>query len=92
MLTRLLLFACLILAFAQPYTSKNKSLNTQTETVIYLDNSFSLQAKGEQGELLKRAVQDLINEIPENETVSIVTNNNLFKNTTLKALKTIYCN
>ena len=87
LLTRLLLFTAIILAFAQPYTSKKSSLNTKTETVIYLDNSFSLQAKGAQGELFKRAIQDLITEIPEDETISILTNNDLYKNTSVKAIK-----
>jgi hypothetical protein len=35
---------------------------------IILDNSFSMQAKGKQGELLKRAVQELLEETPENTT------------------------
>ncbi|WP_055444702.1 BatA domain-containing protein [Lacinutrix himadriensis] len=87
LLTRLLLLAAAIIAFAQPYTSKTNSLTTKAETVIYLDNSFSLQAKGTQGELLKRAVQDIITEVPEDENISIITNNQTFKNTTLKAIK-----
>ncbi|MDO6596827.1 BatA domain-containing protein [Oceanihabitans sp. 2_MG-2023] len=87
LLTRLLILAAAIFAFAQPYTSKTNSLNTKSETVIYLDNSFSLQAKGAQGELFKRAIQDLITEVPEDENISIITNNQTFKNTTLKAIK-----
>ncbi|MDX1277567.1 BatA domain-containing protein [Oceanihabitans sediminis] len=85
--TRLLLLAATIIAFAQPYTSKNNSLNTGKETVIYLDNSFSLQTKGAQGELLKRSIQDIISEVPEEETISIITNDKTFKNTTIKAIK-----
>ncbi|GAL72855.1 BatA domain-containing protein [Jejuia pallidilutea] len=67
LITRLLLFAAIIFAFSQPYFSKNNTLNKTTETVIYLDNSFSMQAKGDSGILLKRAVQDIITNIPENE-------------------------
>ncbi|WP_242084779.1 BatA domain-containing protein [Aestuariivivens sediminis] len=87
LITRLLLFAAIILAFAQPYFSKTKSLNAKSETVIYLDNSFSMQAKGGQGELLKRAVQDVIANVPEDETISLFTNDVTYKNTTVKALK-----
>ena len=47
LLTRMLLLACVIVAFAQPFTSKNNTFNTTPETVIYLDNSFSMEAKGE---------------------------------------------
>ncbi len=85
--TRLALLAAIILAFAQPYFSKNKTLNKATETVIYLDNSFSMQAKGAQGVLLKRAVQDIISNVPEDEKISIVTNSENFRNTTIKAIK-----
>lgn len=49
--TRMLVLAALVFAFAQPFTSKTDVLNTKKETVIYLDNSFSMQAKGNNGEL-----------------------------------------
>ena len=85
--TRLLLLAAIVLAFAQPFTSKTDALKTEKETVIYLDNSFSMQAKGANGALLKRAIQDLINNIPENENITLFTNNAIYRNTTLKAIK-----
>ena len=85
--TRLLLLAAIVFAFAQPFTSKNNSFKTEKETVIYLDNSFSMQAKGNQGKLLKRAVQDIISNVPEDEIVSVVTNDNVFKNTSIKTIK-----
>ncbi len=87
LLTRLLLLACIILAFAQPFTAKTNAFKTVSETVIYLDNSFSMQAKGDQGELLKRAVQDIITHVPENNSISLITNDNTYKNTTIKAIK-----
>ncbi len=85
--TRLLLLAAIIFAFAQPFTSKIDALNIKKETVIYLDNSFSMQAKGNKGELLKRAVQDIINNVLENENISLFTNDAVYKNTTIKAIK-----
>ncbi|OBX24014.1 MULTISPECIES: vWA domain-containing protein [Bizionia] len=87
LLTRMLLLACVIVAFAQPFTSKNNTFNTTPETVIYLDNSFSMQAKGENGELLKRAVQELIENLDPNEPISLVTNTEVYKNTTLKSIQ-----
>ena len=87
LLTRLLLLACIILAFAQPFTAKTNAFKTKSETVIYLDNSFSMQAKGDQGDLLKRAVQDIISHVPENNTISLLTNNDTYKNTSIKAIK-----
>jgi len=84
--TRLGILAAIILAFAQPFFSKKKSLNTKTETVIYLDNSFSMQAKGSKGVILKRAIQELMENVPDMETVSIMTNNDTYRNTNLKSI------
>ena len=85
--TRLILLAAIVLAFAQPFTAKTNTYKTKKETVIYLDNSFSMQAKGNQGELLKRAIQDIISNVPEDENISLITNDNVYKNTTIKAIK-----
>ena len=85
--TRLLLITVIVFAFAQPFTSKNNTFKIEKETVIYLDNSFSMQAKGNQGELLKRAVQDIISNVSEDEIISLTTNENSFKKTSIKAIK-----
>jgi hypothetical protein len=87
LISRLLLLAFVIIAFAQPYSSNLKSINTKSETVIYLDNSFSMQAKGSNGTLLNSAIQDIIETIGENEPITLFTNDITFKNTTLKAIK-----
>ncbi|APY00017.1 vWA domain-containing protein [Lacinutrix venerupis] len=84
--TRMCILAAIVIAFAQPFTSKNNTFNTTSETVIYLDNSFSMQAKGSKGELLKRAVSDIISNIPEDENISLITNDNSYRNTTIKAI------
>ncbi|WP_412985235.1 BatA domain-containing protein [Pontimicrobium sp. IMCC45349] len=85
--TRLLLLAAIILAFAQPYFSKTNSLNKSLETVIYLDNSFSMQAKGAKGELLKRAVQDIITSSDDAQKITLFTNNETYRNTTANSIK-----
>jgi len=87
LITRLLLLAAIIFAFAQPYSSKSNSLNVDTETVIYLDNSFSMQAKGNQGELLRRAVQDIIGTLDEANEVTVYTNEETYLNATAKSLR-----
>jgi hypothetical protein len=84
LLTRLLLMACLIFAFAQPFFTANDNATKPQETVIYLDNSFSMQAKGQKGELLKRAIQELLETLPEDETFTLLTNTDRLKNTSLK--------
>tara|TARA_R110001583_G_scaffold100594_4_gene246687 strand:- start:344 stop:2266 length:1923 start_codon:yes stop_codon:yes gene_type:complete len=87
LLTRLLFLTAIIFAFAQPYSAKKSALNLKSETVIYIDNSFSMQAKGNQGELLKRAVQDIISNVPEEENISLITNENIYRNTSINAIK-----
>jgi hypothetical protein len=86
LLTRLLLITCLVFAFAQPFTSKSDSFNTKNETVIYLDNSFSMQANGSNGSLLNQAIQDAIKGLAEDEEVTIFTNDKFYKNTSIKAI------
>ncbi len=87
LLTRMLLLACIIFAFAQPYIADSDSFNTKSETIIYLDNSFSMQAKSSNGTLLNKAVQDIIENVDENEPITLFTNDNTFINTTTKAIK-----
>jgi len=49
--TRMLLLSAIILSFAQPFFA-NESVLKEKETVIYLDDSFSMQAKADNGTLL----------------------------------------
>lgn len=85
--TRLLLLACLIIAFAQPFFKAKDSNNATNEMYIVLDNSFSMQAKGKKGELLQRAVQDLLESAPENRNFSLITNGETFWNTDIKSIR-----
>lgn len=54
--SRLFALACLIICFAQPFIGTSKS-NSAGKSVlaIYFDNSFSMTAKGTEGELLSEA-------------------------------------
>lgn len=85
--TRLFLLTCLILAFAQPFFKAKDSKNVNNEMFIVLDNSFSMQAKGQKGELMKRAVEDLLEHTPENQTFSLLTNSETFWNTDIKSVQ-----
>ncbi|WMI67227.1 BatA domain-containing protein [Mangrovimonas sp. YM274] len=87
LITRLLLLTAIIIAFAQPFITKSNNFNSSTETVIYLDNSFSMDAKGKNGTLLNTAVQDLLETVPENDPITFFTNNSYHPNTTIKALR-----
>lgn len=86
--TRLLLLTCIIIAFAQPFFKAKDTKDSSNEMYIVLDNSFSMQAKGEKGELLKRAVQELLENTPENQTFSLITNSETFWNTDIKSIRT----
>ncbi len=79
LLSRLGIFAALIIAFAQPFSSK-RDTSKDWLTTIYLDNSLSMQTKGERGELLKRAVQDIAEYIPDKGQFSLLTNEQLYTN------------
>jgi len=86
--TRFLLLTCIIIAFAQPFFKSKDTKNSSNEMYIVLDNSFSMQAKGQKGELLKRAVQELLENTPENQTFSLITNSETFWNTDIKSIRT----
>ena len=74
LLTRLVALACIILAFAQPFTASKTALNSEKETVIYIDNSFSMEAKGSNGPMLKRSLQQLYDHLEGEENISWFTN------------------
>ena len=87
LMMRLLIFACIILAFAQPYFDKKNNITKEKETVIYIDNSFSMKEKGEKGELLRIAIQELLENFNNQEQISVITNTKTFKNTNLSIIK-----
>ncbi|WP_421811847.1 BatA domain-containing protein [Flagellimonas sp.] len=79
LLTRLLLLAAIIIAFAQPFTSATTAL-MEKETVVYLDDSFSMQAKNNGISLLEKAVQGFIKNIDEETEFSLFTNEKTYNN------------
>jgi len=87
LLMRTLSIACLVLAFAEPYFSKRNLLNSKVETVIYVDNSFSMQLQGSKGTLLQEAVNDIIQQFPKEQLFSLITNTDTFKNTSIESIK-----
>jgi len=87
LLMRLLAFACIIIAFAQPFMASKTAMNTEKETVIYIDNSFSMQTKGPDGSLLDRALQQLYSIPLTDEKINWFTNNSERKNVTAQDFK-----
>lgn len=84
--TRLLLLAAIIFAFAQPFFAKKTALQ-EKEMVVYLDDSFSMQAKKDGFTLLETAVQDLTKSMPSESKFSLFTNKKTFKDVTLKGVQ-----
>ena len=86
LLSRLLVILGLVFAFAQPFFANSTALS-EKETVVYLDNSFSMQARKNEQTLLEAAIQELIEVIPKESTFSLFTNDRIFKDVTLKAIQ-----
>lgn len=77
--SRLLAFIFLVLAFAQPYFSNNSDNAKSKNGIIafYIDNSFSMQAIGANGELLSEArenAREIIKKAPLSTRFLIGTN------------------
>ena len=86
LLSRLGLFAAMILAFAQPYISNNKQ-TLKPKIILYLDNSLSMQAKNGTNELFKDAVQEIITSYGKTPDLSLLTNDGAFNSLSNKELK-----
>ena len=86
LVTRMVLLAALVIAFAQPFFA-NESALKEKETVIYLDDSFSMQAKTDNTTLLTNAVQNLLKVIPQGYTFSLFTNTKTFKDVSKKDIQ-----
>ncbi|KRP26158.1 MAG: hypothetical protein ABS28_05215, partial [Cryomorphaceae bacterium BACL22 MAG-120619-bin32] len=65
----------ILFIFSQPYFS-NKNATKLQHFWIYLDNSLSMQARGEKGFLLPIAVNEIIESVPQQSTFTLLTNDN----------------
>ncbi len=87
--TRLLLLSCIIFAFSRPHFSEKVENTGNFETVIYLDNSYSMQAEGQRGNLLERSKQELLEQFPDNNNITLVTNTEEFREVTRQDIQEI---
>jgi hypothetical protein len=85
--TRLLILTALIFAFAQPFFAAKDAKATTNETYIVVDNSFSMQAQGQNGPLLKRVIEDLQKHLTENQNFSLLTASENFWETDIKSIQ-----
>ncbi|MFK5879415.1 MAG: BatA domain-containing protein [Flavobacteriaceae bacterium] len=86
LLMRLSAFLAIILAFAQPYFS-SKTDTEISQTIIYLDNSLSMQSKINGVGKLKKARQEIIENFIGSENITLITNDHTFTNIDVKSLK-----
>jgi hypothetical protein len=80
LLCRILAFAFLVFAFARPFIPGpgGEKLKGKKAISVYIDNSYSMEAKGKNGQLLQIAKQkalQLADEYSENDLFQLVTNN-----------------
>lgn len=83
---RLGLVAALVLAFAQPYRA-NPGATDPREVVIYLDNSFSMEATAGSTTLLGAVVQHLLRELPGDFRCAVLTNDGQYPVRSLDQLR-----
>lgn len=74
--SRMLAFAMLIFAFAEPYFTENNRSKEQ-ETVVYIDNSLSMQSSSGQTDLLQQIRQQIVEHLPQKGNFTLVTNDNV---------------
>lgn len=77
LLTRLLAITCLILAFAFPFSNSEKTRSSESIYSLYIDNSLSMDQNGIEGHKLdvaKTYADELLNQIPKNSKIHLVTN------------------
>jgi hypothetical protein len=79
LISRILALVFLVFAFAQPYIpKKNITVNTAENNIsIYIDNSFSMEALNEEGNLLeeaKRKAKEIVSAYHLNDKFQLLTN------------------
>ncbi|TRO66605.1 vWA domain-containing protein [Christiangramia sabulilitoris] len=87
LMTRLLLLSCLILAFAKPFIPASDKAMEESRTLIYLDNSFSMQAGSEQASTLQKAVNQLMENLAGEGKHSLFTNSKDYFNRSAPEIK-----
>jgi hypothetical protein len=78
LIARSLAFACLVIAFAQPYFPHGNTGKKDIRLIgVYIDNSFSMSRIGAQGELLAQARElagSIVDKAPRNTQYVLFTN------------------
>jgi len=88
LITRLLIITCVVLAFSQPFIPASEKAMTDSKTLIFLDNSFSMQAPfKQQSGLLQHAINQLIEHLKDGNNYALFTNTTEYLNRSTPELK-----
>ncbi|MEP1558690.1 MAG: BatA domain-containing protein, partial [Maribacter dokdonensis] len=86
LITRMMILAALVLAFAQPFFANDTALQ-EKEIVFYLDDSFSMNAQIENGNLFQNTIQDFIKYAPTDTRFTLFTNKEVFKDVEISEIQ-----
>lgn len=78
LISRLLAFTALVLAFAKPYFPISNQTSNSNITAIFVDNSFSMTNLGSEGSLLETAKEQaktIVRDLADDEKILVVSNN-----------------
>ncbi|MDM9631844.1 BatA domain-containing protein [Robiginitalea aurantiaca] len=84
--TRLGLIGALVIGFCKPFIP-SEGLDNKKDIVVYIDNSFSMQARLENSNLMEYACQQVLQNFPEDFQFSLVTQTESFEQVTIKELQ-----
>lgn len=97
LLLRLLAIACIVLAFARPYTPLSEGATNTNETIhaVYIDNSFSMNAEGVKGKLIessKKESYDLTQSLDATDEVFLISNDFVPEHMRVQDIRTFQSN
>ncbi len=86
LLTRLGLITALVLAFCKPFIPSD-SVDNKKDIIVYLDNSFSMQSRWKNSNLLEHSAQEILQNFPEDFQFSFLTQSESFTQVRTKELQ-----
>lgn len=82
LLARLAAVACIVIAFTQPFIPGSATATQEKESLIFIDNSYSMEATGSNGSLYNQAITGLVEQLDPEKIVTVFTNDQVYKDVT----------
>jgi len=86
LISRLGILTAIVLGFCQPYIPSYNS-DKKKDIVVYLDNSFSMQARGDNTNLLQQTVQEVLQYFPPDLRFTLMTNSDIYTGIQVKDIQ-----